>query len=556
MSCTAFTQETAKDYQGDWEGFLSQSTNLNFNITVEVSKSNSFHVTMENPSVSINKVIQSSGSKDYFQISINKDLQFKLQFADDKEKLIGFIRSGGLMYHINLNKTKNNIYKGIWKPFMVDDLEPKSVFLAVENYDDGSFAAYPFFGDQRFRGTYTYDFKRVGDTIFFRDFNTGMKFQAKLLGDEIQLEILFAGVVIAKANLSRSKSNWKFGQANPSKDQNLDTPGQLNDDWTTASIQNYKIDPAPLHQMIKDINTSKLENTHSVLIAKKGKLVVETYYDGHNRNIPHDMRSAAKSISSAIIGIAIDDKILENSKQKLFDCVPEKYQYTKDDLKSKVTIHDLLTMSSGLDVSGQASEDSYQNSDNWLKTVLEAPMKNNPGSYGDYGSANPFLLGVCLNEKLNMPLEVYMDQKLFAPLGISNYILNTEETQTMPYFGGGMLLTSRDILKFGQLYLDKGKWKGNQIVSENWIKESFKKHNRLEDTSDKNEYGYQWWHDTYLINGKGIETIEARGAGGQFIFIIPALESVVVITSGNYRNRKGNQPRDILQEYILPAINK
>jgi CubicO group peptidase (beta-lactamase class C family) len=208
-------------------------------------------------------------------------------------------------------------------------------------------------------------------------------------------------------------------------------------------------------------------------------------------------------------------------------------------------------------VNNLASENYYQdpsNSKSWLTTVLEAPMVKEPGTYADYGSANPFLLGIYLNERLNKPLEIYMDEKLFAPLGITNYINQTDDTELTPYFGGGMLLTSRDLLKFGQLYLDKGRWKGKQIISEKWVEESFKKRMRLQDVRDKNEYGYLWWHDTYVVNGRPIQSIEARGAGGQFIFIIPELESVVVMTSGNFRNGKGNQTREILKDYILPAM--
>ncbi|MEM7382184.1 MAG: serine hydrolase, partial [Bacteroidota bacterium] len=222
-----------------------------------------------------------------------------------------------------------------------------------------------------------------------------------------------------------------------------------------------------------------------------------------------------------------------------------------------ITLRDLLTMSSGLDVNNLAQEDYYQNPANpksWLQSVLEAPMVKEPGTYADYGSANPFLLGVCLKERLDGSMAFYMDNKLFAPLGITNYINQTDDSEVDPYFGGGMLLTPRDLLKFGQLYLDKGKWKGKQIIPEDWVDESFQKHMRLQDVRDKNQYGYLWWHDTYESQGKAIDTIEARGAGGQFIFIIPSLDVVVAITSGNFRNRKGNQPRDILKDFLLPAM--
>ena len=241
----------------------------------------------------------------------------------------------------------------------------------------------------------------------------------------------------------------------------------------------------------------------------------------------------------------------------LLPILPQSYQYTKAGRKARITLQHLLTMSSGLEVNGEANEDRYQDPrtpNGWLQTVLEAPMIHEPGDFLDYGSANPFLLGVALAEQLDLPLQDYMHEKLFAPLGIVNYINQTDDTYQDPYFGGGMLLTSRDLLKFGQLFLNKGKWNDRQVLSEAWVAESFSIYGRLQDTRDKNEYGYLWWHDRYTVGKREIKTVEARGAGGQFIFIIPELESVVVITSGNFRNRKGNQPRTILKEYILPAM--
>jgi CubicO group peptidase (beta-lactamase class C family) len=128
-------------------------------------------------------------------------------------------------------------------------------------------------------------------------------------------------------------------------------------------------------------------------------------------------------------------------------------------------------MSSGLDAldfgiegNSAAAEDNYQNSNDWLKTVLEACRINEPGTQTNYGSTNPFLLGVSLNERLEQPLALYMDQKLLSQLGITNYIIQTENTSTTPYFGTGVYLTSIDKLKFGQLYLNKGTWKGQQIT--------------------------------------------------------------------------------------------
>src|SRR5690606_14290192 len=118
----------------------------------------------------------------------------------------------------------------------------------------------------------------------------------------------------------------------------------------------------------------------------------------------------------------------------------------------------------------------------------------------------------------------------------------------------GMYLTPRDMMKFGELYLNEGKSNGKQILSQNWINDSFKNYRVLENTADENGYGYLWWHNNYELNGDSIESIEARGAGGQYIFVLPKLEMVVVITSGNYKNSKTQQPEKILEKYILPYI--
>jgi CubicO group peptidase (beta-lactamase class C family) len=554
MSCA---QSNKQNYQGEWIGFLPNKKSFNFKVSLKSLGGDKFRFALSNDEKLIEQDITSS-DKEAVKFNINDQLFFDLKFDDNKQKLIGFIKSGKFLYHVSLSNQGNQIFFGVWNAFMVDDgLQSDDINLYVEHTEDGGIVAYPFFGDQRFRGAWTRDFKKEGDLLKFTDGNTGFNFCAKFLEKSIELEILLTDVLITKTSLKYAKDGWDYNSNPIEKPQNTNTPEQINDGWDTASISDFGIDKDELLRLINDVNSEKLVNTHSVLITKENKLVFEAYFDGHNAHIPHDLRSASKSISSAMIGIAIEDKIIGSVEDKLYDYIPEIYKSAQDTLKAKIKIKDLLTMSSGLDVNNLASEDFYQNPSNaksWLQTVMEAPMLQEPGTYADYGSANPFLLGICLNERLDIPLENYMDEKLFKPLGITNYINQTDDSEIIPYFGGGMLLTSRDLLKFGQLYSNKGKWNGTQIISEKWVAESFEKYLQLQDYKDKNHYGYFWWHDTYIVNGKAIDCIEARGAGGQFIFIIPELESVIVITSGNFRNRKGNQPRDILKEYLLPAL--
>ncbi|MEM8927145.1 MAG: serine hydrolase [Bacteroidota bacterium] len=546
-------QTDKKEYLGNWIGNLPDKHAFNFKVTLEKINSNQYQLRISNKKTILKRTFTSS-DKAHLRLSIDDELHFDLKNRGDD--VFGYIQSGGFQYYITLKKEAYNTYVGNWNVFMLDDgLTSDELFLNVDWYNE-QLEAYPFFGDQRFRGFYAGDFTIEDDVLSFKDSNTGFHFRAILLKEAIQLEIYLINNLIAKTSLSFSDKYWTPPPTAIADNQSADTPEPLDDGWDTGTLNEANIGSTQLRRLMDSINAKALVNTHSVLIAKENKLVFEAYFDGFNRNIPHTMMSGSKSISSAIIGIAIDEGIIESVDEKFYDFVPEQYRYTEDSLKTKIRLKHLLTMSSGLDVNDKALEDHYQDPNNpnsWLKTVLEAPMVNDPGTYTDYGSANPFLLGVYLNERLDQSLGTFMDEKLFAPLGITNYINQGDDTR-IPYFGGGMLLTPRDMLKFGQLYLNRGIWNGQQIISKDWIEASFKKQTRLQDARDKNEYGYLWWHDTYNLNGRTVATVEARGAGGQFIFIVPELESVVVVTAGNFRNRKGNQSRELFRDYILPAL--
>lgn len=553
LSCVPQEQQIV---EGEWIGFLPNRNSFNFQITLDHLEGKRYHLAIANDKTLIEQDVESSKAG-RIQFDLQEQLYFDLVPDASGQAVTGFIKTGKLFYHVRFPKVDADTYAGAWNAFMFNDrLQSDDIMLYVEEMEGMGLVALPFWGDQRFRGMWPNSFQKKDNTLLIRDGMTGLNFRATFLPDTIELELFLIDAFLTKTNLTHTSDGWEYHRDAVDESQDASRPTQLKDGWATASIDDFGIDKEGLTRLVSDIQANKLVNTHSVLIAKEGKLVYENYFEGFNADIPHDLRSASKSISSAIIGIAIDEGIIENVDQKLYDFLPEEYQSTKDELKSKISLKDLLTMSSGLDVNSAANEDNYQRKMGtpWLRTVLEAPMVKEPGTYADYGSANPFLLGVCLNEVLEVPLETYMDEKLFAPLGITNYINQTDDSESIPYFGGGMLLTPRDLLKFGQLYLNKGEWQGQQLISEQWVEESFQKYRRLQDVQDKNEYGYLWWHDTYTVKGKEFRSIEARGAGGQFIFILPELETVVVITAGNFRNRKGNQSRDVLRDYILPAL--
>lgn len=526
------------DYTGSWEGEIENSKSFNFTIEIENLQSENAVFKISNDTNLIHQTFKIELNK-RIKIPISEDLSFIGDLSKNGKEINGFIKSGLLLYHIKLTKSKINSFVGTWNMLMVDELKSQNFYLSVENGSGDDYQAYPILGDDRFTGTWCANFQKKNDSISFSDFKTGLKFKGKLFPQKIHLGIYLGDSLVMQTDLKKSQTDWEIG-------------GLV----TTRNNGNLQ-----LTEMESLILKDSLPNTHSVLISKSGRIIYENYFDGYNSQIPHDMRSASKSISSAIVGIAKDKSLFNNVEQSIFDFLPKEYQIYKDSLKSKIDIKSLLTMSSGLDAvdfgikrKSLASEDNYQPTQDWTKTILQAPMINEPNTHANYGSANPYLLGVAMDAVISEPLELFIDKNLFQKSGISNYIIQTDITGR-PYFGGGMYLTPRDMMKFGELYLNKGKSNGKQILSENWINDSFKNYCVLENTADKNGYGYLWWHNKYEFNGTSIKSTEARGAGGQYIFVLLKLEMVVVITSGNYRNGKTQQPELILEKYILPYIN-
>lgn len=536
---SSFNAQNMADYTDDWEGKIENTKT--FNLKVEIENLNSAHSTFKiSNSKSILNFPFNSQNPNSIKIPFAENVFFEGVLSENGKEINGFIKSGLLLYHLKLAQSKNNSFEGVWNVLMVDELKSQNFYLSVENGQNNDYEAYPILGDNRFTGTWCENFQKKENLITFSDFKTGLKFEGKLLSDKIQLGVFIGKYLVTEIDLKRSQADWKIGG------------------FKTEQISSR----LKLAEMERLISKDSLVNTHSVLISKKGQLIYENYFEGYTANIPHDMRSASKSISSAIVGIAKDQSLFKNVKQSIFNFLPEKYQTQKDSLKLKIDLQSLLTMSSGLDAidyginanpKSPAVEESYQTKKDWIAAILSAPMINQPNTKANYGSANPYLLGIALDSVVSKPLALFMDENLFQKLGIANYVIQADLNGN-PYFGGGMYLTSRDMLKFGELYLNNGKSNGKQVLSSEWVGDSFKNYRVLENTADKNGYGYLWWHNTYQSSGKTGKSIEARGAGGQYIFILPDLETVVVITSGNYRNGKTQQPEKILEKYILQNL--
>lgn len=528
--------QNMENYTASWEGKIKDLSA--FSLKIEILRlgepSGVFKISNKNDEflVPIEKMNES-----ILDIQLTDNLRFKGELAENGLSINGYIVSGLLQYHVHLIKSRKNNFQGTWNVLMLAKLKSDHFYLSVENGLKDEYQAYPILGDDRFTGTWCDNFQKKADEISFLDYKTGLQFKGKLVDSTIQLEVHLSDFILAEIDLKKSVEDWKIEKFR-SKNKS----------------SNFKLD-----EMERRILMDSLPNTHSVLVSKNGKLIYEKYFNGYQADIPHDMRSGSKSISSAMIGIAKDQKRFSSVDQSIFDFLPSNYHVLKDSVKINIDIKSLLTMSSGLDAidygiganpKSLATEDNYPRTHDWVGTILNAEMIHTPNTHANYGSANPYLLGVALDSMVTEPVELYMDKYLFQKLNINNYLIQSD-LKGRPYFGGGMYLTPKDMLKFGELYLNKGKWGNEQLISEEWIEKSIKNYRVLDNTLEKNGYGYLWWHHSYPVNGKKINTVEARGAGGQYIIVVPELEAVVVITSGNFRNGKTQQPELIFEKYIL-----
>jgi hypothetical protein len=380
FSFSTYAQNMA-EYTSGWEGKIENSKTFNLKVDIENLGLEKARFKISNNKSIIDFPFDLK-STSILKIPFTENHSFEGVLSKNGNEINGFIKSGMLLYHLKLNKSKNNTYTGIWNLLMIDELKSDNFYLSVENGEGNDYQAYPIFGDSRFTGTWCDNFQKENDLISFTDFKTGLQLKGKLMTDKIQLGIYLGKYEITQVVLKKSTTDWKIGG--------------FNSDNKTSIIK--------LSEMEKLILKDSLPNTHSVLISKKGKIVYEKYFDGYNSNIPHDMKSASKSISSAIVGIAKDKSLFENIEQSIFDFLPEKYQTHKDSLKTEIDIQSLLTMSSGLDADdytrerkSSASENNYQPTRDWTETVLKAPMINKPNTEANYGSANPYLLGIAID---------------------------------------------------------------------------------------------------------------------------------------------------------------
>ena len=330
-------------------------------------------------------------------------------------------------------------------------------------------------------------------------------------------------------------------------------PGNLHDGLTVGNINHTILDTALLREMMQKIIKGTYPNVHSILIIKDGKLVFEQYFYQYTQDSVQELRSASKSIYSALSGIAIDKGYIKSKEEKVLSYFPEYALSNMTDNKKLITVENLLTQQTGLDcdISDSKSvgnETVMDYSDDWVKFTLDLPMIDTPGGNGRYCSGNPVTLGRIVEKSAKMPLLDFAEKNLFDPLGFKNYKWNFKPDKSSAENYCQIYLTPREMAKFGLLYMNKGKWNGKQIISSEFIKQSFEKHSTIQGV----DYGYLWWLKYLNAGGTKYFTKAAQGNGGQRIYILQEQNMVAVITGGNYNSQSPSD--ELMKKYILPAF--
>ncbi|MEM7207931.1 MAG: serine hydrolase [Pseudomonadota bacterium] len=336
-------------------------------------------------------------------------------------------------------------------------------------------------------------------------------------------------------------------------------PPQLQDQLRTDRPSSVELNTEKLTDLITSIENDKHKDLNSVLIARNGTLVMEAYFNGETRDTLHDIRSAGKSITATLVGIAIHDGFIDSIDQRVLGFFPEYLPLrNKDPRKRKITIRYLLTMRSGFhandrDSSTPGNEGRMTQSNDWIKYSLNVPMKYPPGQNWRYAGMNTLLLSGIVRMATSMPVDKYLEIRLLKPLGIENYFW--KKTPMNRVVGqGNLFLRPRDMLKVGLLFLKNGVWNGMQIVPASWIHESTQPHTLLGQDAFTG-YGYQWWTKQFILNDKSIPYFYASGNGGQRITVIPKLQMVVVITSSAYGERRGHTRSDDILKAIFSSVD-
>ncbi len=325
--------------------------------------------------------------------------------------------------------------------------------------------------------------------------------------------------------------------------------------WQISTPAKSGLDETRLASLYVSIRDDPRHDLKGIVILRDGKLVDEAYFNGDGPGTLHDIRSATKSITATLMGIAIQRRFIHSVDDPIAMYLPGLPRDGKQDIR----IRDLLNMRSGLDAndedpSSPGDEDNLDRSTDWMKTAYEIPMKTRPGTQYQYCSLDAFLTGAIVENATRMPLDQFAKKNLFGPIGIKEF-----EWRHVPVNRttgqGNLKITARDAAAIGELFLNGGRVQGRQVIPADWVRTSMESQVSISSSDPyADHYSFMWYTKTEFTGDRQIIVHFASGNGGNKIYVVPSLHMVIAITSSAYSTNYGQRrSRDILLAILAAA---
>lgn len=352
-------------------------------------------------------------------------------------------------------------------------------------------------------------------------------------------------------------------------------PSDIGDGWQVADLADEGFDTPRILDMMNRVVSDSFQNIDSVTIVRNDKLLLYWFADrqldqfdrwiNNTDKERHILHSTSKSVTSALVGIAIDQGHIASTQVRFYDLFSYPSYLNPDPRKAEMTLEDALTMRLGLEWDEWSLPYSNPNNDlvalntmhiDWARALLNLPMIHDPGTVFTYNTAATNAIGQAVENAVGMPLANFANMYLFYPMQITDAVWARTPTG-LPVGGSGLYLRPRDLAKFGQLYLGNGVWQGQQLISADWIADSVVRRVDISSWATYSEaYGFQWWLDDLNYKGQLVDTWVTSGYGGQYLFVVPSLDLVVGFTGHNYEPGPGiANLYTMMQTYILAAID-
>ncbi|HEY0928483.1 MAG TPA: serine hydrolase domain-containing protein [Gemmatimonas sp.] len=320
------------------------------------------------------------------------------------------------------------------------------------------------------------------------------------------------------------------------------------------AVAGDEINVAAADSLFHDLARDSTRDIKGVVVQRHGCIVAERYFNGDDSTSLHDIRSATKSITAALVAIAMQQRLIRDIDQPISELLPAGMIATAQPIR----VRDVLTMRTGLDSDDEDSlstgnEDRMDESDDWMAFARTVPAKSSPGTHYVYSSFTAFLAGAMVEHVSHRSLQDFAAQHLFGPLGIERFAWR-RGPKGEGVGQGNLSIATRDMAKIGELFLRGGRVGDRQVINSAWVRDALASHvdiSKVDRFADA--YGYMWYTKQHQVGTSTVTVHFASGNGGNKIYLVPDRDLVVAITSSAYGRGYGQRRSEQILLRVLAA---